>query len=180
MTATTAERITARKAFSRVLAVYALAWAGIFVFVHRMFGIDTATIILLSVIAAPFVVALRMRSRWPEVRKHEFAYLLILMVFVLGGSVYTIYYWTDIGLHNKHASYLRFQELTVNAQKDPAFNDVEFSASEFKVTWDIFQIRGTVVSQADLERLKSLCDQYGFSLHEDDVVVSGSATRTNE
>ncbi len=179
MTAATTERSTEKKAFSLGIATYALAWAGVLVFLHRVFGMDVAAIILSLVLVVPLVVAVQMRRRWPEVRKHELAYLLILMAFVLGGSVYTIHYWADIGLHNKHTSYLRFQELTVNAQKDPAFNDVEFSASEFKVDWDIFQIRGTVASQADLERLKSLCDQYGFSSYAKDVVVSGDDNRAS-
>ena len=177
MTAATTERSMAKNAFSLGIAVYALAWAGVLVFLHRVFGMDVAAIILSLVLIVPLVVAVRMRCRWPEVRKHEFVFLLLLLVIVGVGSCGAIWRLYADGMHHRHITDIRFDELTHIAHSDTAFRHVEFVTTIYKQR---YQLRGTVASQADLEHLQSLCEQYGFHPGVKEIAVADVAKRASE
>ncbi|MBN1395689.1 MAG: hypothetical protein JW959_11755 [Pirellulales bacterium] len=180
MAADTEKCPPAKNVLALGVGVYAALWLCLLFAAFIMFGIDAGAVVLMSITAVPALVALRMLLRTAEVKKREWVFLAVLTLFVLGSGLYTIGYWVDIGLADNHASNSRFRELTACAKKDSAFSNIEFSRIEFKVGHDLFEIRGTVPSQADLERLKSLCDKYRFSFHAKDVVISGGSDRENE
>jgi len=167
-TATTSELSTARKAFSLGIAVYAVAWAGVFVFVYRVFGIDLPAILLSLILAVPLVVAVRMRCRWPALRGREFVFLLLLVIFASGGGVFVIQHLYDTCRDLMRTEDRRFDEFTRIAHADPAFRDINFltvSSKRFR------QIQGTVATQADLDRFQTLFHEYHFPFYLVEVSV---------
>jgi hypothetical protein len=104
--ATTAARTavpsTAKKAFALGIAAYVVAWVGVFVFMFRVFGMGGA-IVLSLVLAYPLFVAVRMHLRWPTVRGREFAFLLLLLAIVIGGSGGVIWRCYDQCIDLQHA-----------------------------------------------------------------------------
>ena len=156
----------ARRAFSLGIAAYAVAWIGALVFASRVFGMGGA-IGLSLILVLPFIVAVRMRLRWPAVRGREFAFLLVLFVFVSGGSVFTVWDWYDVGMHHQHARDVKFDELAHEAHAVPSYKGR-------------YMIRGTVASQADLERFLALCVQYDFRFYAKDVVAVSGNQRKSE
>jgi len=165
----------ARTAFSLGIVAYTVAWIGALVFASRVFGIGGA-IGLSLILVIPFLVAVRMRRRWPAVRGREYAFLLVLLCFVFGGSAFTVWRWYDSCMDLQHARDVRFEELARVAHAEPAFRDVEFSFTSYKGR---YVIRGTVASQADLERFLALCDRYDFRFYAKDVAaVSGNQRKS--
>jgi len=171
MTAAATECSTAKNAFSLAIAAYAIAWIVVFVFLYRVFGIDTASIILLLIIAFPLFVALRMQHRWLRLRIRDFAFLSVLLVIIVSGSGGAIWRLYSDGIHNQHVADIRFGKLANAAHSNMAFRNVDFSITRFKGR---YIIQGEVASQSDLEHLEALCDKYGFSFYAKDVLVSSS------
>jgi hypothetical protein len=61
-----------------------------------------------------------------------------------------------------------------------AFCNVDLSAKRFKVASSLCVIEGSVASQSDLGRLKSLGTQHGFLSHMDHIkVIDASTTLKN-
>ena len=80
---------------------------------------------------------------------------------MLGASAYTVWYWHDVGMDQFHARYAKFAKLTRLVHEDPAFSNIELDppSQSNKDYW----IQGEAAfSQADLDRLKSLVQQYHF------------------
>jgi len=167
---------TAKKAFSLGTAVYAVVWLCVFIFASQVFGMGPAAGLSL-VLAFPLLVAVRMLLRWSAARGRDFALLLVLLAFVFGGGVYTVWYWYDVGMDSEHASDVRFAELTRIAHEDPAFQNVEFSIADYKGR---YVITGRVASRADFERFQTLCDQYEFQSFAKAVAVMNGNQRNNK
>jgi hypothetical protein len=167
---------TGKKAFLFGIASYIIAWVGILVFGFRVFGIGAAIGLSLFLIF-PFVVAVRMYHRWPTVRRTEFALLLVLLFSVFGGSAFTVWRWYDSCMDLQHARDLRFDELAQEAHAVPAFRGVEFSSTNYKGR---YVIRGTVATQADLERFLALCDRYDFRFYAKGVTAVSGNKRKSE
>jgi len=86
-------------------------------------------------VAGPRLSASRRRAnalRWSALQGRDFTLLLVLLAFVFGGGVYTVWYWYDVGMASEHASDVRFAELTRIAHEDPAFQNIEFSIADYK------------------------------------------------
>jgi hypothetical protein len=177
---TSTEGSLAKKVFSLAIAAYAATWAGAFVFAFRVFGMGAA-MLLSWMLVLPFLIAVRMRRRWTAVRRREIVRLLVLLVLVSGGgSAFVIWHCYDLGMHNTYRAEVKFGELVRIVGEDPAFRNIELKRIPFKSFHPISQIQGTVASQADLERIRLLCDQYGFPLRPSDVSVIGHKETTNE
>jgi hypothetical protein len=175
--ATSIKSSTVKKVFSLGIAVYAVVWLGVFIFASHVFGMGSG-IGLSLVLAFPFLVAVRMRLQWSKVRDREFVLLLVLLAFAFGGGVYTIWYWYDVGVDVEHASDVRFAELTRIAHADPAFRDIQFSITNYKGR---YVVTGYVLSRADLDRFRALCEQYGHSGFAKGIaVVGGDQQRAND
>jgi hypothetical protein len=160
MTATTpSESSMARTAFSLGIVAYAVAWIGALVFASRVFGIGGA-IGLSLIFVLPFLVAVRMRFRWPAARGREYAFLFVLLCFVFGGSAFTVWRWYDSCMDIQHARDVTFEELARIVDANPAFHGIQFSVNNHNKCR--YWIRGSVVSQADLKSLQALCDHNGF------------------
>jgi hypothetical protein len=158
-----------------VVAAYLLVWGAGFIFVSQEFGIVSA--IKLSLIPVlPLVVALRMCSRWPTVRGREFAFLLALVIIVSGAAVGVLWNWYDTGMDRFHAEDLEYAEFVRTLRKDPAFHNVKPFVSPKHLFW----LRGTVASDADLARLRSLADQGRFIRWNDELEVAGPNKRTQD
>jgi len=166
----------ARTAFSLGIVAYAVAWTGTLVFVHRVFGMDLPAIILSLVLVVPLVVGAHLRCRLRTVSGREFTYLLILAILVSCGGALVIRNWYDNGMDSQHAEDMRFDEFARLARSDPAFHNIDFSLTNYKGR---YVIRGTVASQADLERFLVLCDRYGFRFYAKDVgAISGNQRKS--
>jgi hypothetical protein len=171
---------TGRRVFSLAVAAYVVLSSAALCFLFQTFGCDYKTIVLLLILAVPWIVALRMRRRWQATQGREFAFLAVLMLFVLGGSGYAVWYWFDNDFHRLYAEDVRFSKLTREVRADAAFRNVRLSATRFKVNVSLYSITGTVASQSDLDRLKLLAERYGFLSCMDEVKLVGTATPTTD
>jgi hypothetical protein len=162
-----------KKAFSAAIAAYGIIWTCVIVYLLHAFGLDRSVVWLsvILILIVPLIIALRMHRRWPKVRGREFTWLIVLLIFVLMGGAYVVGYWHDAGLDKEHARNVRFVELTRLVDKDPVFNNIELIYQPFKVGNGYYCIKGSVPTQADLEHLQMLCDQYGFVQCVKDVAV---------
>jgi hypothetical protein len=144
--------------------VYVVAWAAIVVFACREFGAG-GVVTLSWLLLLPFLIGIRLRRHWPDVRKRDLAGLAasVLLLPIAGGGL-VIWQSYDLGIPEAHARDLRFAELGRCIGQDPAFRDVEAKQIPFKALCPIYDIEGTVTSKADLDRLKTLVEQYGFDL----------------
>ncbi len=107
----------------------------------------------------------------------EFGFLLLLTVLVSGGGVFVISNWYDTGMDRMHAEDMRFDELARAARAEVEFRNIEFSTTNYKGR---YVIRGTVASQADLERFLALCDRYDFRFYAKDVAAVDGSRRSSE
>jgi hypothetical protein len=155
---------TIRNLFSTAIAAYLALWAVVFIAVFRTFGISQAVALSL-LFAVPFFIAVRLRLRQSPIREVEIVYLLLVLVLVLGGAAYTAWHWHDVGLDREHAQALKFAELTRLIRDNPAFGNVEL----FPEGKHGPEVRGTVASQTDYDRLKSLVKQYEFPFYDSDI-----------
>ena len=172
MTATApAQRSMAQKAFLLGIVAYAVAWIGVLVFAYRVFGMF-GVVGLFWILVLPFVIAIRICRRWPEVRGREFAFLLVLIAFVFAGGVFTIRGWYDKCVDLHHAQDVKFEELSRVVSENPTYCNIKLARVPFKTFSPIYQIQGTVASQTDLEHFRSLCDGHGLSFRPEDIVVT--------
>ena len=149
------------------MVAYLIIWAVVFIFVYHVFGIGAA-MGLTVILALPFAVALRMFSRWQSLRRQEFAFLFTVGIVAFGATGGLVWNWYDKGMDLRHAKDVEFIEFGRRLQKDPAFRDVELLVSPKE-----FWMRGTVTSDADLDRLRSLAAQGHISWDMDEVKVVG-------
>jgi hypothetical protein len=156
--ATPSEDLEARRALSLGIAAYLALWGFAFTLLSVVFGMANAVALSL-VLSIPLGIALRLRFRQRPARQIEMGYLLLLLLLVFLGGAYVVSYWHDIGLDRIHSCELKFPEFTRAVRADPAFSDIHFAQIPSK---GIYQISGTVASQADLKRLESLAERYGF------------------
>jgi hypothetical protein len=159
---------TSRRLFSLAIIAYLLVTVGVLVFTLRVFVMGLA-VGLEMIFIFPIAVAMRMRSRWPDVRVEEFALLVVLVAFVWGGSAYVIWYNYDRGMHIEHAQNLKFEAFRHELRKDPAFRNV---TAEYVRWMSRYSLKGTVASQADWDRLKALADRFGFGSWIEDVAIA--------
>jgi hypothetical protein len=172
-----------RKLFSLVLLAYlTLSLAG-FAFVWRVFGLAAANCLSLIQVL-PLIAGIRMRRRWQSLRQREFAYLVTLLVVAVGAVVGLVWAWYAAGLDRQHSSDMELAEFNRLLHKDPAFRDVELEVSPRRWVFSgaqMLSIRGTVASQADLDRLKSLAAQYHIQWRDEvDKVEVNNGTRQSD
>jgi hypothetical protein len=150
-----------RRAFSLAIGGYLVAWAAASCFLYRVFGCSgyANSMMLSLILAVPALVAVRMRFRRRATRPREFTFLAVLLIFVLAGSGYAVSYWYEKGFDRNHAVEVRFDDFSAIVQRDPAFSrvDVHVPKRGYK---DSYRVSGTVPSETDLIRLKSLARQY--------------------
>ena len=157
----------AAKLFSLAMIVYIIMWAAGFVFVAQVFGIGGTTILSL-IPALPFVVGLKMRRRWPAVRRREFAFLALLLIVATGGVIGVVGKWYETGMDRYHADDVKWAEFGRALRKDAAFQDFEIHLSRKHGYW----VSGTVASEADIGRLNSLAIRCGITPPLDGPFVS--------
>ncbi len=169
---------TSARLFSLAILGYLVAWAAGFAFISRVFGLEGA--MLLSLIPVfPLIVAIRLRRRWPAVRGTDLVRLFLLLAIASGAEVFVVRDWIDKGMDRQHAEDLMWAEFGVALRRDPAFKNVEIKKSLRK---DIYWVSGTVDTEADLERLRSLATRCGISRrrldgpfqHSVSLIVDGS------
>jgi hypothetical protein len=162
--ATLANRVSSRPAFAVGVAIYVVLWAAASFLACRTFGVSNA-ISLPLILAVPFAVALKLLLRERPPRAIEILYFVLLCP-VVAGMCLAVWPWQPADSDSRD---VWFEELVSAARADPAFCDVEFSIKETKD--GRYQIRGTVASPADLERLQLLGSQHGFCVYRGDVAV---------
>jgi hypothetical protein len=165
-----------KKTLSRGIAFYLVFWAMAFLILSVGFGVSWAATLSL-LLAVPPLIAVCLRFREGPIRDREMAYLLVTAIFVFVGSIYIVSYWHDIGIDEEHARYNRFMELTHVVHDDAAFRKVELTYTPFKIECGLYRMQGTVASKADLGRLRSLAEQYGFLSEMSDVNVSENSIK---
>jgi hypothetical protein len=152
-----------RRGLSWAIAAYVAVWAFLSLATASTFGIGFAFGLSL-VLVIPFLVAMRLWFRWSIVQKRELVYLSLLTFACGVTSLFLFARWLDMGFGSAHAADVQFDRLIWAASNDPAFRDVRFERIPFKSTWSTYYISGTVSSEVDLARLRSLADEYGFPL----------------
>ena len=145
---------TARNVFLFAILAYLILWVAVLVFLWQMFG-AVFSLILSVLVGFPLVIALWMYPRFQSVKKREWIFLLILFCFAFLGSVYVIFDNFQHGLHLRHAEHLRRARLADFLHEDPAFENVKLVDDGKFCSFE-----GTVATEADLERLRSLITQY--------------------
>jgi hypothetical protein len=128
------------------------------VFVSRVFGLSNALAVSLLLIP-PLVIAVRLRRRWPAVRGRELAFLAILLCVSSAGTVFVVWDWYATGMDRYHAEDVKWTEFEQLIRRDAALRDVRVNLTRRK---HIYWASGTVASEADLDRLKSLASQCGI------------------
>jgi hypothetical protein len=140
-----------------VFASLALLVGG-FAFVAQEFGVRSAATLSL-LLALPLVIAVHLCRRWPAGRSRELAYLAILFGVASVGGTFVVRVWYADGLDGDHAKDVQWTAFERRLRRDPAFRDVQVHKSERK---NIHWASGTVESQADLARLRSLAAECGI------------------
>ena len=129
-----------------------------FLAVSRPFGVGAALVVFLLLAPALFV-AVRLRRRWPNVRPRELVYLAVLVCIGSGGIVFVVRDWYDKGLQHRHAEDLQWAEFERLLRRDPAFRNVKINLTDRK---HIYWASGTIETEADLDRLRSLAAECGI------------------
>ncbi len=137
-----------------LIGLYLAAWGSAFLFVSREFGV-VAAIALSLMPVFPLAVAVRMCLRWPAVRQRELAFLLVLVMIAAGSVVGVVWDWYATGMNRYHAEDLEYAAFSRTVRKDPAFLNVELWVSPKHIFW----MRGTLASDPDLARLRTLANQ---------------------
>jgi hypothetical protein len=138
-------------------ACLAPAAAG-FVLVSRTFGLSNALAVSLLLIP-PLVIAVRLCLRWPDVRGRELAFLAILFSVASGGTLFVVWDSYATGMDRYHAEDVKWTEFERLIRRDPALRDVRVNMTGWK---HVYWASGTVASEADLDRLKSLASRCGI------------------
>jgi hypothetical protein len=139
------------------LVYLAISMAGC-AFISNVFGLSGALALSL-VLMPPLVVAVRLRRRWPGVRGRELAFLALLLAISCGGVAYVVRDWYETGMDRYHAEDERWAEFERLLRRDPALRDVRINLTD---RYHIYWASGTVASEAELDRLKSLASRCGI------------------
>lgn len=143
---------------ARAILLCLAFFAAGFVFIFHEFGLSAA--LTLSLILAPsLVVAVRLRRRWPAVRGRELAFFALSLAISCGGVAYVVRDWYEAGMDRYHAEDVRWAEFERRIGRDPAFRDVRINMTDRK---NIYWASGTVASESELDRLKSLASRCGI------------------
>lgn len=138
--------------FSLAIILYLIVFGAVYVFVSHVFGPGAA--ILLSLIPFfPLIIAIRMRKKWLTLKSREFVYLGILLIITFCAVPGLIWYWYDLGMDHFYAVHLERVNFVDTLHNDPAFRNLVLV--ERKGCW----LEGTVPTETDLVRLKSILDQ---------------------
>jgi hypothetical protein len=140
-----------RLIFDCALCLYTICCVVVIMRTQSIFGPGFA-IGLSLILLLPLGVAIRMRRRWPAVRKTEFVFLFALLVFAIGGTTGGICRWYEVGMDHRYTEELQWARLGRSMKKDPAFQCLEIHVSPKHTYW----VSGTVASADDLECLNSL------------------------
>jgi hypothetical protein len=178
-TTTPGKRTIAHRVFLLGIAAYAIASLGVLIFVYQVFGMYGVGG-LSWILILPFLVAIEICRRWPQVRGREFAYRLVLIIVAFAGSALMIRNWHGQCVDLHHAHDVSFEKLSRIVSENPAYRNIKLARVPFKAFNPIYQIQGTVASQTDLERFPSLCDAYGFSFHPEDIAVTRDDHRESD
>lgn len=104
------------------------------------------------VLAFPLAVAVGLLRRSPEVQRREVVYLVALTVGAGGSAVAITANAYRTGADRHHAQLKEYTRLLRTLREDHAFDGVEL----YKSPKDIFWMRGSVATDADFSRLRSL------------------------
>jgi hypothetical protein len=138
--------------FSLAIILYLIVFGALFVFVSHVFGPGAA--IFLSLIPLfPLIIAIRMRKKWLTLKGREFVYLGILLIITFCAVPGLIWYWYDLGMDHWYAKHLERVQFVHILHNDPAFLNLKLIESKGGL------LDGTVPTDADLERLKSILSQ---------------------
>jgi hypothetical protein len=149
----TVRRITLSVALFACLALFVVGFAAI----SRVFGVGGA--VALSLLLAPaLVIAVRLWRRWPAVHVRELAFLAVLFCVASGGIVFVVRDWYAKGMDELHAEDMKWTEFQRLLRRDRTFQDVKINLNRKHFYW----ASGTVASEADLDRLKSLASRCGI------------------
>lgn len=147
-----------------------------FVSVSSAFGPRAAAGLSLFLLPA-LVVAVRLHRRWPAVRGREIAYSAVLFIAGMGAIVFVVHDWYDNGMDYRHAEDVQWSEFDRLMREDPAFQNVHITLTNRK---HIYYVEGTVPSEADLDRLKSLALSCGIKREPLDGPFTNSISLTVE
>jgi hypothetical protein len=139
------------------LACSAILLAG-FIFVASAFGPGSASILVLFLVP-PLIVALRLRRRWLTVRGREIVYLVILCCTAVGAVIFVVRDWYDKGMDRSYAEDVQWTKFEHLLRRDQAFRNVTIKLTDRK---HIYWVEGTVASEEDLDRLRSLACSCGI------------------
>lgn len=152
MIADAANNRAMRKAIGvAILVALAVLVVG-FAFVSQEFGYYGAAVYSL-ILVPPLVVAIRLYRKWPSASVRELVFLAVTFFFAIGGAAFILNAWYADGLDRDHAEDVKWDQFEKRVRKDPRFQNVQIHKSERK---NVYWVTGTVESQADLERLRSL------------------------
>ena len=139
-------------------AIAALAVGAGFAWFSRDFGPSNAAILSLFFVP-PLLVAVRLRRRWPNVLRRELGFLAIVLCASLAAIGIVAQSWYASGMDRMHAEDVRWARFETLLRKDPKFRHVAINLLSRRQT---YWASGTVASQADLDRLKSLATRCGL------------------
>lgn len=139
-----------------VLASLALLVGG-FAFVSREFGSRNAAA-LTPLLALPLAIAARLCRR-PAVFGRGLVFFAVLFCGASTGVVLVVRAWYADALDRDHAEDVKWDAFERRVRTDPAFRDVQVNKSERK---SIHWASGTVASESDLSRLRSLAAECGI------------------
>ena len=122
-----------------------------------------------SILAFPLAVAVGLLRRWPDARRRELALLLSLTAFASGGAITVLRHGYQTGMDRRHTRHLEYAKFRRALRKDHTFDEVELYVSPK----DIFWMRGSVCTEADLVRLESLAARCRLIRWNGNVVVKG-------
>jgi len=98
------------------------------------------------------------------VHGREFAFLAVAFCVASGGIVLVVRDWYAKGMDERHAEDVKWAEFERLVRRDAAFQDVKINLTRRK---HIYWASGTVASEADLDRLKSLASRCGIERNID-------------
>lgn len=147
----------------RVLEVIAFAWlvfiVALFGYAFRVFGTGIAMVLSVLLIL-PLVVWARIYRRWPAVRRREFAFVAVLALATMVGEFVAIRRCYENSWDRTHAEDIHWHNFERRCREDLAFKGVQIHKSVRK---NIHWASGTVATEADLVRLRSLAVECGIA-----------------
>lgn len=129
-----------------------------FTFASHVFGLGAAAALSLLLIPA-VVVGVRLGRRWSAVRGRELVFLAILFCVGAGGIICVVRDWYANGMDQYHAEDVKWGKFEQLIRHDPTFPNVRINVTDRK---QIYWVSGTVDSESELTRLRSLASQCGI------------------